>query len=814
MGEIQLQPPSSSALDAIHERPINLRRARPPDIDVGHNENRVPLRAERASKRESKIGLRSIFARTKTTKTDKDTEDLSPWTVPRPAGIRASLADFGSWPYRLQSSRSEASLASPASVDPRSTPTGNLSPYRPPQSRSGTDKLQSIVPSSGRVVAAPWNPPPLFQVYPQAVKHATLPACNLSMGTLVRHSETRGGNLIQGTGIRSPELINDLSIKIKGDTLKKRQKVAGLRNSGEWTSKIFVLVTAGYLLQYAAEGSFNRVPEKILQLTTTSAAYASDLIPGRHWVLQVASTTDADGHTLMDSKSRRPKLSIRENRRVSNMLLVFENPESMDSWLAVLRREIEFHGGKRRMSETGKVEADDLASEVEAQPTQRNIVVKDRDRFSCVITRDIPSTHENTTDTAEADNFAISSPRRFSTYTIDGSPTASMISSDGQRLDNLRDSGSSHRFSYVSSGQRTMITSEGSSPACSPTRASFSSQGEDLQPLSSMPEVRLRPNAAAIVNRRQSMQTLISSFEAPIEQHSRPYAHTSSTLSHENKQLSTASVPNFSVPHAISKRFSLNTSMPSGLGQPLQLLDHERNTKASRKPPPTALLMSRPLSIVIDQPSPRSPCSPSSLSRSIDSSYSTPLESRYTTAVLDSPPRQTGPNQTHAARSSGINQITSDDDEQTTAGPGVDIASGMGNAGVDEQIPRAASSLDTNGAQRRLSRLSGVPSSEDSSNRRASFLSESHSFQSPPHSPTHVDEWKPILTDKARPTSKSSCSPKRSAPSLRTTLTVDSQEKLITTRRSMPHLNDGPPPAPPPSCALPPIPRKASQHTP
>ncbi|KAI0432528.1 hypothetical protein F5Y09DRAFT_339586 [Xylaria sp. FL1042] len=815
VGEVQ----SDSASSALHERPTSLRRARPPNVDLAQNESRVPLRTEKSMKRDSKIGLRGIFTRTKAGKADKDIEDSA--RTSRPPGIRASLAEFGSWPYRLHSSRSEASLVNSVSVDPRSTAADLSTPYSP-RGNFSTDRLQPTVPLRGRVVTKPWNPPPLFQVYPQAVKHATLPVCNVPIETLARYSETRNGKLIQEPGIRNSEHGNDSTLRMKGDTLKKKQRLAGLKNPSEWTSKIFVLVTSGYLLQYAAEGTFNRVPEKILQLTATSAAYASDLIPGRHWVLQVASTTDSEGNTFLNYKSRRPRLSMRDNRHVSNMLLVFEGAESMDGWLAVLRREIEFQGGKKKMSETGKVEADDLASETKLNPSQRTIVVKDRDRFSRIIPRDFSYVSENSLIDLTENGLTISSPHRFSTYTIEnGSPTASLISSDGQRLDNLRDSSSSHRFSYVSSGQRTMVTSEGSSPACSPTRASFSSQGDDLLPLPSLPEVRLRPNAAAIVNRRQSMQTLISSFEAPIEHTSRPYANPIVALGHENEQLSPLSVPNFSVPHAASKRFSLNAAVSNVTSHYPQTIENERNGKLSRKPPPTALLMSRPLSIVIDQPSPRSPCSPNSLSRSVDSFQSTTLESKYAASILSSSPEKSTLDQIdlpgHSTRiqpsqpGNSIDEATGVACDKILPNSGVNIYTGADDSRTGEHMPRAASSLDSYGARRRLS---GISPNKDSSYKRSSLLSESRSYQNIPYSSTNMDGSKPILAgNKANPAAKSSCSPKRSAPSLRVPLqylAIDSQEKSVIARRSMPQLNEGPPLAPPPNCALPPVPRRPS----
>ncbi|KAI0192476.1 hypothetical protein F4808DRAFT_376525 [Astrocystis sublimbata] len=769
MTDIQPSNPSSSGLAAIHERPDHLRRARPPDVDVILKENRVPLRAERTMKRDSMIGLKSIFSRHKSNRTDRDAEETSSHAGPRPAGIRASFANFSNWPYQLHSSRSTTSLSNTTTVDSRSAASGASSPLSPIKGSQDASKPPTVERPGGGRVSSPWNPPPLFQVYPQAVKHATLPACNVPVEILTRNSEA-----LQGFGLEA---------KAKSDTLrKKRHGMTGAKTAVEWTSKIFVLVTSGYLLQYAAEGAYNRAPEKILQLTATSAAYASDLIPGRHWVLQVASATDAQGNSLMDTKSRRSKLSMRDSKRVSNMLLIFEDPEGMDDWLTVLRREIKIHGGKRRISETGAVEADDSLSAKEEQRTQRAVTIKEHTRFSCVITEEVPQIQDSGPIEITDEDFDLSPPRRFSNYTLENSsPTASMISADGLRLDNLRDSTGSHRYSYVSSGQRTMVTSAGSSPACSPTRASFSSQKDESQPPLSTSEVRLRPNAGAIANRRQSMQTLISMFETTNEETSQPQADAASASHHEQEQSSVPIIPNFSVP--LTKRSSFNASAVMGTSHLPQSLDHERSGKSTRKAPPTALLMSRPLSIVIDQPSPRSPRSPMSLSRSIDSSHSTPFDANHALASLD------------VRHSYGERRPTS----------------WMEGIKPKDIIPRAASSLGSYGPERRFS---GLPANKDSVLKRSSFISERRvSHNSTSSSKENMDALKTTAdeTEKLAPAPKASCSPKRSAPSLRPPLSPDSQEKLIKARKSMPHLSDGPPPAPPPNCALPPIPRKYSR---
>jgi len=790
MGEAQLQA-TGAAVDTSHERPTKLRRARPSNISITQHENGIPPRSERSMKRESKSGLRSLFGRAKTGKADVDGEDSSRVTS-RPAGIRASLADFGNWPSRLHSSRSEVSLISRISGDARPS-TADL------RARSTTDRSHLSTPIANRVASATWNPPPLFRVYPQAVKHATLPTCNVSTDALARLSDAKSNRAFQGTiGSRfgNSEHASEFVSELKSDTTKKLQRISGFRNNWECTSKIFVLVTSGHLLQYAAEGSFDRVPEKVLQLTRISAAYASDLIPGRHWVLRVTSTTDGDGNTPVDPKSIRSKLSTKDKRQVPNMLLVFENPESMDDWLAVLRREIESLGGKKKLSETGRSDIDDSIADADTPPGH-GAVVNDSSRFSRVITRDFTYTRVDALNDVNDGGVSI---RRFSTYTIDdGSTTASVVSSDGQRLDNLRDSSSSHRFSYVSSGQRTVVTSAGSSPASSPTRASFCSKEDDSQTLSNIPEVRLRPNAAAIASRRQSMQALVSSFEAPLEQRPHLYGGYASGANYDGNEPNIPSVPNFSIPHIVNKRSSLNTSAINGLTYLAQSLDQERGIKSLRKPRPTALLTSRPLSIVIDQPSPRSPCSPNPLSKAAEPVKSS-LPDTTVGGMRDVATEQGVARRTRSPdpRSETITwktdsyQATGDTSRQDAINSGLNIGSNRGGTISDAHLPRLASPLDLYSERRTLSEV--TPSKGIAYRRSTLNLYESRSLHNQHASP--------------------SCSLKRSVPSLRPlaqesasqSLAADSQAKLITARRSMSQLVDGPPPAPPPSYALPPIP--------
>ncbi|KAI1327137.1 hypothetical protein F5Y16DRAFT_410496 [Xylariaceae sp. FL0255] len=784
-------------LEAELQRSTGSRRARPPDlISIGNDPGRTALRTDKSMKRESKLGLRGMFNRSKLGKNERSFEESQSFRITqRPAGVRNSLlGDFGNWPPRLHSSRSEASLISTTTTDLCQTGSDILSPPRSRQGSSGTDKS----------CTGTWDAPPLFQVYPQAVKHATLPACTTPLEALARLSEPRVAKRLQRTSVANASKTDQYSDNLndgKSGSSKKKSLGVGRKSIPEWTEKIFVLVTSGHLLQYAAEGSFNRLPEKVLQLTRSSAAYASDLIPGKHWVLQVVSSTETDATNLSDPKSFRSKLSMKgyEKKQVASMLLVYESPEAMDNWLAVLRLEIEALGGKKKLSETGGPESTTDRVEPRAQNYQRAAIVRDPDRFSRVITRDFSYIQKNALLDPTENDFSFGPSRRLSAYTDhNSSPTASVVSSDGQHLDNLRDSSSSHRFSYVSSGQRTIVTSAGSSPACSPTRENFSSQlGDDQQGTPTAPEIRLRPNAAAIVNRRQSMQTLISTFEAPPpEAGPRQYSKAPSLLNIDHERpppaLGIPTVRNFSVP-STGKRFSLSGTLPNSSSPP-----------AYRKSPPTALSMARPLSIVIDQPSPRSPRSPNSLSRSWESRQSLGKEFRDQFIVRsDSPEKQS--NDLTASL-----QQPFDMDEGLA--PRTDGAP-TGNAGFvcavtavvveAKHQPRAASALGAYSVQQELPVI-------HSAYKRSTILGTSRSTQNMRHPLANMtDGWRIGLGDAPRlesPSSSTSSPPNSSHIQASELLTVASKARSLAFRRSMPQLVEGPPPAPPPSYALPPIP--------
>lgn len=134
------------------------------------------------------------------------------------------------------------------------------------------------------------------------------------------------------------------------------------KNTERWSKKVYVLVTSGHLLEYAGDGPYDRLPEKVLRLGSDSAAFASDLIPGFPYVLQVLQTASSGIQVVqLPQKSFRARIGLQSasSRRVaSNILLVFNEPEPMDSWMIAIRREIENRGGRKSRPESTVVRND------------------------------------------------------------------------------------------------------------------------------------------------------------------------------------------------------------------------------------------------------------------------------------------------------------------------------------------------------------------------------------------------------------------------------------------------------------------------
>ncbi|KAM0327996.1 hypothetical protein ACHAQA_005395 [Verticillium albo-atrum] len=830
--------PSLAPFEALQQQTSHHRRARPPALQlVANDENRIPLRADKTAdkpitdkmaRRESRLNLRNIFGRSKTPK-DVDEAPLQR-ELNRHGGIRNSLADFGNWPTSYKPA--PRSQITPILESHPRTPSAVVSPslnhdavkQKPPT--GGIKPRAQPVPtrSSPRGHLATWDPPPLFQAYPQAIKYAHLPASVLSADTILRHNERKGSLTIR-------EDLTQLSTDDDptGDKAKKhRRDPSGSTSKQDWTTKIYVLCTSGYLLQYSGDGHFDRLPEKMLQLSKDSAAFVSDAFPGRHWVLQVSSAMDSDGTMSTDSRSLFSRLPFRgsEKRSASNYLMVFEGAEEMESWIAILRREIEALGGKKNISETGRPKVEGTSVPLKSQSSQRTLVVRDPGRFSRVVPHDF-SWHSNRSQNDVDGSTVITESDATVDPSIDDiSTTNSVTSNEGRQLDSLRDS--ANRLSYISSGQRTIVTSSNSSPACSPTRDSFNTPEEpSWQDMPS--QLRPRPNAAAIMDRRQSMQTMnfVDLRPSGNTQHERPAPDAPKTVP----------TPNFSVP--ISKRYSLvkSASVDSIAHAAESTRPRDAFARPQRRAPPTALSMARPLSIVTDHPSPvqdevettgqfedkaakrglRSPSYRSTRSsESSDGHLQSPTFQSRRASFNSRKPDMTAPAHTSPRKYASMHSLRTSDE---SVDPAVSLAA---NPPPPPPVPRTADvtrALEALAEESSRSQSPFLPIPKQRSRKTASVYLEApdrSSYERParysightsdlkikldsfaPGAPSRVALWSSRTTE----TKPVPVSGRR-----RTGSDADGYSKSLPGRRSLPQLAEGPPPAPPPTRALPPIP--------
>lgn len=440
--------------------------------------------------------------------------------------------------------------------------------------RTSTSPVQKRPPRGGRgrsfrKESTTWDPPPLFQAYPQAIKHATLPAPVLSADTILRHVRLGEDYVAHPPPIVPDQNSDDVdpeAHKKKGRSLKKR-KAAGHNPvaDSEWTEKVYVLVTSGFFLQYAGEGKFDRLPEKILPLGKDSAAFASDAIPGKRWVLQVAqeiSENDGSFSTQGPSSVFKKLGFFQEARRTaSNLLLVIDCPEEMNSWLVAVRKEIESLGGKKYLPDAlASKDHSEAERKLQQKPSQRYLVTRDR-QYSEEARKPLP----------HGESMAIvPKPIRKDSYTTEPTeprrsfeaPSVSntTVSGDQKVLEKLRET---PRMSYVSAGTKTMSASPGSSPGSSPVKATFCLVDSGNPHNGMLTEVTVTPKAYRESTRALSATSLADRKSQ--ENDAVQLGSLSRSVSSDGQ--SSSPPPNFSVP-SFSKRYSLANNLSQAKSPP------------------------------------------------------------------------------------------------------------------------------------------------------------------------------------------------------------------------------------------------------
>lgn len=412
-----------------------------------------------------------------------------------------------------------------------------------------TKRSKSFRKTPATTKPVPWDPPPLFQAYPQSVKHGTALAPIMSADMILRsHAERKRKQRKLSASARASG-VDRTDEPSSGDEPDELQEV-------ELRKKTYVLATSGYILQYAGEGSFDRLPEKIMPIGQDSAAFASDAIPGKHWVLQVSHALDEKGNPKLGKRSFVKRFGFGGDiKRCSalNFLLVLDHPEDLDSWLSVVKKEFEAWGSKRYQPEsTVSPPADERVQSLHQRPSRRYMVKRDPNQFSSVTK--MPSI---AFDGAMSGVTPASALRKHSTATQEPvhSPSTSNIttSTDQNRLDRLRNSPS---ITYISPEAKTYTTSRETSPVPSPSRLNFHvddfpfrhEQSEKFEP-----SVKTSIQSPAM---HLPQETLDQSLPSTL---TRPLAAGKSSPGK-----SPTAAPNFSVPN-FSKRYSSAHSSPPPL---------------------------------------------------------------------------------------------------------------------------------------------------------------------------------------------------------------------------------------------------------
>ncbi|KAI9867479.1 MAG: hypothetical protein M1813_009038 [Trichoglossum hirsutum] len=552
------------------------RRSRPPDpthIAYEYDEKvggRRPLKTMAdAKQQQTKGGIMARFARSATRKSKDSSAD------PKEYGSPAALQQSHTIPGTHSLDSSNLAARSTVTIDTSSggpvTPTISTTPLSATPTlvskSSGMNlgtKLQKSRSKPTRHATSPdLEAPPLFQAYPQAIKHASLSASTLSPEVILKHyHQSQKASLGQDILQNVVELGSLNSKKEEKAKKKHKRKASSPIANAEWTNKVYVLSTSGCLLQYAGDGSFDRLPERVMQLGKDSVAFASDVIPGKHWVLQVSQDVDREGELPAEaSRSIFSKLSFRSSetrKATSSFLLVLDNPEDLHSWMFAVRQEIELLGGTRHKPEAGMTgpKVSPREHQLRERPSRRYLITRDPNQISEFRIQREESPGFSYTEEAEnirertgSDHTSSSTRRRSSIRPSMEAPSVSTTAAsyDQNQLDRLRES----RLSYLSTGTRT-LTSRDTSPDEFSSRDKASNakrHSRNTHPSAIHPTLSVPPT-----DRRRSTNTspsLRSSRSPSGESNSTPRSPLwQSTLERSFKARSPSpSTPNFSVPN-------------------------------------------------------------------------------------------------------------------------------------------------------------------------------------------------------------------------------------------------------------------------
>lgn len=753
-------------------------RPKPPPPEYAHGDpsaERVPLRTP-LKPQSSKSSLKNLLFRTKSSRRPPTKNEL------------ALPAIYESHKPSALSPNTEAALPSAISSSLLTPTTTNCSmsatPSRNP-SPSATPKLVKVPTEEPSPTVSSWNPPALFKAYPQAIKHATLLSPTISADSILRiHAHKRDGS------DKIDPTEGPVTTKRRKDEKKEThhsRRTSDALSKVEWSRKIYMLVTSGFLLQYSGEGSFDRKPEKVVPLGKNSVAFASDAIPGKHWVLQISHTQSVKEITttpVVAKKSFFSRLRGSDTRRApeprgstKSMLLVLEDAEDLSSWLSVVRREINALGSKEYTPDTRREpNAPDLhrfQSTNSRQPKQKKSKTDLTDQ-----PQSPPPTENGILAPPTKPQADDSLDKQVNRNSIRQSVEISSLSTvtTATDLDRLRDIS---RLSYASIGTRTIPSSRGTSPGPSPAgpkssttcRVSYVEASNNQKGLSQLPSADLYLKQNSLARPRSPSPAEESHDEVP---------KLRATVDKQEVQ----STPNFSHP-MLSKR---NSAMSSRMSM----------SPRDRSPSPVSHSASQP-------------ASPSNLPiQNITTVVNSATANQFdhTAQPKSSPYRDAH----HALQS-----IRTDKISQPSIAPSAKpsrarrYSSFEGNPGMNSLAAAFQPGLATveDGVQK-----SSFSNNSSSSHKSATQVVPPRRPQSLQVLPRGHYKTNAVETPNQPGSSRHSSihAPPRDLSGIRESVTNDETRpwrnsmKTVSSQKSMPLLSLGPPPAPPPDCPLPEVP--------
>lgn len=551
------------------QAPLRFQRPRPTDYpSTNGSEGPVPLQSP-VKRQTSKSGLRSIFARDRSQRAATAPDAKLPEIEENQPANNADLPET-TRTVPVADSPLSLTLTNPRTAVLTPTVTSPTTPEPPAtgKSASAAPTATESRPSSQEQYG--WKPPPLFQAYPQSYKHECLSAPAMSADAILRLHATAGRSGAETV----PDDTADAARKKREQKERKHLRtLSGTINKVEWTTKIYVLTTAGFILQYAGEGKNDRLPERMLQLGPQSVAFASDAIPGKHWVLQISQNATADNGSALPELAKSglfPRFGFHRSnarRMAQSFLLVFDNPDSMISWLTAVRGEIEVHGGPKFTAE--KHSDDDQQPQLRSRSSARNIVMKDPHRISSLFLQ-------------PQGLHGLRSPDE----------------EDGQSVGGM--TWPSRRSSYVSVNRQSMIDSRAGSVSTGRSEATAPSNGSDVQSSSftsaNLPQsppqdnsylsdeagardvesayTRSPPTSSHGNAKRQSLYMSPKLSDFPVVPRTEAILHSQSPPNIPGSLIRSASppAPNFSVP-SFSKKFVSRPGPPPLASPPAPLAD-------------------------------------------------------------------------------------------------------------------------------------------------------------------------------------------------------------------------------------------------